>query len=30
MRQQQIVKRTTRHSQEAPDLRCPSGRPLPF
>jgi hypothetical protein len=30
MRQQQIVKRTTRYSQEALDLRSPSGRPLLF
>ena len=30
MRQQQIVKRATRYSQEALDLRSPSGCPLPF
>ena len=30
MRQQQIVKRTTRTTQEALDLRSPSGRSLPF
>ena len=29
MRQQQIVKRTTRFTHDAPDLRSPSGRQLP-
>ena len=30
MRQQQIVKRTSRTRDEALDLRSPSGHPLPF
>jgi hypothetical protein len=30
MKQQQIVKRTTRRAEEALDLRSPSGRSLPF
>lgn len=30
MRQQQIVRRITRRTQEVPDLRSPSGRSLPF
>jgi hypothetical protein len=30
MKQQQIVKRTSRCAEEALDLRSPSGRPLPF
>ena len=30
MKQQQIVKRTTRCAQEALDLRSPSGHSLPY
>ena len=30
MRQQQIVKRTTRTTQETLDLRSPAGRSLPY
>lgn len=30
MKQQQLVKRTTRCTQEAVDLRSPSGHSLPF
>jgi hypothetical protein len=30
MKQQQIVKRTTRFTLDAPDLRSPSGRQLPY
>jgi hypothetical protein len=30
MKQQQIVKRTSRCAEEALDLRSPSGCPLPF
>jgi hypothetical protein len=30
MRQQQIVKRTSRTREEDLDLRTPSGHPLPF
>jgi hypothetical protein len=30
MKQQQIVKQTTRCTEEALDLRSPSGRRLPF
>ena len=30
MKQQQIVKRTTRSTQQSLDLRSPSGRALPF
>jgi|GEM_PF-2190357 hypothetical protein len=30
MKQQQIVKRTTRSTQQSLDLRSPSGRRLPF
>ena len=30
MRQQQIVKQTSRTREQALDLRSPSGHPLPF
>jgi len=30
MKQQQIVKRTTRSTQQSLDLRSPAGRHLPF